>query len=283
MTLRTLLLACLAALATVCAPAQAPDREGETLVLPDRATTQSLELEMAQVASRLETLRALSERAVYDENPEPASDAMLASFRRACGQVAVLRPDSKERAGMLAARTATLLRYFEQDYAAGNRPGVANTVRILGATAGALSSEATAAIHAGAPSQSDVATGDATWVPAGFEDAAYRASLRGLSTRSILGEFAVHRGALARAVTRDEMLTACTRISEAGRELSTRAESLSDSSRKPFRNTALRADVIGESIYLYALRGDAERRSRQERLLRDVEGELAAFLDVNGM
>lgn len=279
---RVLLL--LAALA-FCAPvvrAQGPGPRGETLVLPDTASTRTLALELAQVSARLEALRGLADQPYYDTNPEESSDQFRTAFLRACGQVAVLRPQARETMESLGARAATLLRYFEQDYAGGSRAAVGNTMRHLGEATAALTAEAALAAGA-AEGRADSSAPRDDWIPPGFEDPTFRATLRGRSVRAVLGELPVLRGALGRAVTRDEVFTACIRISEVGRELSSRADSLSPSSRRPFRNTALRADVIGESIYLYSIRNDAERRERQERLLREVEGELAAFLDVNGL
>lgn len=80
----------------------------------------------------------------------------------------------------------------------------------------------------------------------------------------------------------DRRVAFCSQLSEAARELTGRADALSDSSRRGFRDKALRLDVVSENIARMGTPRDESFRKRQERLVAEIALDLEAFLDVNG-
>jgi hypothetical protein len=269
--------------AFVLAVAAACAQAGGELVRVDNATTQMLALSLANSSRDLAALQKLGDAAEFNVSPEPAVDAARASFKRATSVTAALEPSVRERLAGLVSRHDKLLAYFEKDYTDGRRNALGNTLRLIQQTHSELDGLSNGVL---ATRQFGVAVKEslpADWSTAGLVSREYRLVLAGKSTREVVGEVSrILRQLEMKDLAQDRRIAYCSQLAEAARELTGRADSLSDSSRRGFRDKALRLDVVAENIARMGAPRDESFRKRQERLVADIAGDLEAFLDVNG-
>jgi len=269
--------------AFVLAITMARAQGGGELVRVDSATTQMLSLSLANASRDMAALQKLADSPDLNVSPEPAVDAVKASFNRATSVTAALEPSVRDRMGGLLLRHDRLLAYYEKDYTDKNRSALENTLRLLQQTHSELDGLSKGVL---ATRQFGVAISESLpsdWGTAGLTSRDYRLVLAGKSTREVVGEISRLHGQLeTKDLSQERRMAFCSQLAEVARELTGRADTLSDSSRRGFRDKALRLDVVAENIVRMGAPRDESFRRRQERLVTEIADDLKAFLDVNG-
>lgn len=265
------------------AMANAHAQSGGELVRVDKPTTQMLALSLANTSRDVAALKKLSETGSLDVSPEPAVDALRASFTRATSVTAALEPEIRDHLAAILRRHDKLLAYYEKDYADEKRSALSNTLRLLEQTHSELEGLSRGVL---ASRQFGVAISEslpADWGKGGLASRDFRLQLAGKSTREVVREIPRILAPLGqKGLPQERRVEFCAQLAEVARELTGRADSLADSSRVGFRNKALRLDVVAENIARMGSSRDDSFRERQERLVAEIAGDLNAYLDVNG-